>query len=305
MKTAIIYHRVDWDGYTSAAVALRAFPDAELIGWSYGDNEPCVSEFDRVIVVDLSLSESWMLSNASKLIWIDHHASKIDALQNNPVLASIPGIRQDGLGACWLTWLYLHNPDEAVCPAHVKYVAAADVMDYENTLVHLKKALTYMLYLDTFGPGFIKPVGDVSKYHVAQALRLFDDREMSKGFSIGYDRECHRASHERELFENAHDCVVDGFKVCVLPIDGRPNACILNHLIGQTHDAFVCIGDIVPSEGKYKISVRVSKDSAFDANAFCSQYKNRNNEPGGGHLHAAGCVMSSDEILEKFGVLVD
>ena len=78
MKTCIVYHRVDWDGYTSAAVAKMAFPEAELIGWSYGDNEPCVSKFDRVIVVDLSLSESWMLSNASKLVWIDHHKNVIE-----------------------------------------------------------------------------------------------------------------------------------------------------------------------------------------------------------------------------------
>ena len=303
MKTCVIYHRVDWDGYTSAAVALRAFPASELIGWSYGDNEPCVSEFDRIIVVDLSLSKEWMLSNSSKLIWIDHHKNAIESLQSDSVLAAIPGIRRDGIGACALTWEHLF-PSKSM-PAHVKYVATADVMDYDNKLVHLKKALTYMLYLDTFGRGFVKEIGDVSKYHVGQALRLFDDREMTKGFSIGYDRECHRAAHEKELFTQAHECVIDGFTFCVLRTDDRPNACILNHLIGHTHDVFVCIGDYVPAEKKYSISVRVSKDSTFNAAAFCSQYKDRTGRPGGGHVPAAGCVMSSDEILERFNVLVD
>lgn len=290
MKTAIIYHRVDWDGYTSAAVALRAFPDAELIGWNYGDNEPCVSKFDRVIVVDLSLSASWMLSNASKLIWIDHHKNVIESLQNNPVLAAVPGIRRDGIGACALTWEYFF-PGEAY-PAHVNYVATADVMDYDGKLATLKKSLVYMLYLDTFGPGFVKPVGDVSKYHITQALRLFDDNECTKGFCIGYDLECDRAKHEELLFAAATDAfpVQESipYHACVLRIDGRPNACILRHLIQQTHEVFICIGDKVGD--KYKISLRVPRDSDFDASAFCRQYG------GNGHVKAAGCLMTKEEI---------
>ena len=51
--TAIVYHRVDWDGYTAAAVALRAFPEAELIGWNYGDAEPDISLFILILVSPL------------------------------------------------------------------------------------------------------------------------------------------------------------------------------------------------------------------------------------------------------------
>ena len=152
MKTAIIYHRVDWDGYTSAAVAKIVFPDAELIGWTYGDNEPCVSEFDQVIVVDLSLSKEWMLANASKLIWIDHHKNVIDSLQNNPVLWSVVGLRRDGIGACALTWEYFFPGEEM--PMHIRMVATADVMDYTNQLIPLKCALSYMLSMDEYGPGY-------------------------------------------------------------------------------------------------------------------------------------------------------
>lgn len=289
--TAIVYHRVDWDGYTSAAVALKAFPEAELIGWSYGDNEPCVSKFDHVIVVDLSLSESWMLANASKLIWIDHHKNVIESLQNNPVLAAIPGIRRDGIGACALAWEYFFDKESS--PSHVRYVATADVMDDEKKLgITLKKALVYSLYLDTFGPGFVKEVGDVSKYHIAQVIRLFDEDQMTKGFGIGYDCECDRAKHEELLFETATDAfpIQESipYHACVLRIDGRPNACILNHLMQQTHEVFICIGDKVGD--KYKISLRVPRDSDFDASTFCRQYG------GNGHINAAGCLMTKEEI---------
>lgn len=296
--TAIVYHRVDWDGYTAAAVAKMAFPKAELIGWTYGDDVPCVSSFDRIIVVDLSLPEDWMIANASKLVWIDHHKNTIETLEQNKVLWAVSGIRRDGIGACALAWQYFF-PGEAY-PGHVRYVATADVMDYDGKIATLKQSLAYMLYLDTFGPGFVKPVGDVSRYHVAQALRLFDNDECTKGFSIGFDLECDRARHEELLFATA----VDAFPVqesipyhaCVLRIDGRPNACILNHLVQHTHEVFICIGDKVGD--KYKISLRVPRDSDFDASVFCRQYG------GNGHIKAAGCLMSSDEILEKFGLLV-
>jgi len=285
---AIIYHRVDWDGYTSAAVALRAFPGAELIGWSYGDNEPCVSNFDRVIVVDLSLSESWMLANASKLIWIDHHKNVIESLQNNPVLAAIPGVRMDGIGACALAWQYFF-PKEAM-PFHVRLAATADVMDTTLQLAPLKVALSYGLYLDTFGPGWTKEKGDVSKMHIKEALRLFDDFDALEGLCEGAGLEQKRAEHETELFTKARYITIDGHSAVVLRIDGRPNACILSHLLDNTHDVFVCVGEFLNDKGKYKISLRVPEKSSFDAAAFCRQYG------GNGHIKAAGCLMSEEEI---------
>ena len=288
MKTAIIYHRVDWDGYTSAAVALRAFPDAVLIGWSYGDNEPDVSEFDRIVVVDLSLSEEWMLANVFKLIWVDHHKNAIDTLEENNFLWCAAGIRRDGIGACALAWEYFF-PGEHM-PAHIRFAATADVMDTTLQLAPLKVSLSYGLYLDTFGPGWSKDTGDVSKRLVNEALRLLDDFDCFEGLCEGACLEHARAAHEAELFEKALFTSINGFTVDIIPIDGRPNACILSHLLANTHDAFICVGDFLADKGKYKISVRVPSESSFDASAFCRQYG------GNGHIKAAGCLMSQEEI---------
>jgi len=297
MKTAIIYHRVDWDGYTAAAVAKMAFPEAELIGWTYGDNEPCVSEFDRVIVVDLSLSKEWMLANASKLIWIDHHKNVIDALQSDPNLFAIPGIRKDGIGACYLTWAHFF-PGECSkrndIPMHIRLVATADVMDYTNQLVPIALALSYMLSMDEYGPGY-DPVAklDQSKGLAKLASDLICNESRSEWELRNGERlEEQRAAHERHLFESAKSVIDDSgcFRLCIVHIDGRPNACILSHLLESTHDAFICIGDFLEDKGKYKVSVRVPRDSEFDASAFCRQYG------GNGHIKAAGCLMSEEEI---------
>ena len=295
MKTVVVYHRVDWDGYTSAAVALRAFPDAELIGWSYGDNEPCVSEFDRVIVVDLSLSKEWMLANASKLIWIDHHKNVIDELQSDPNLFAIPGIRKDGIGACYLTWAHFF-PGECSkrndIPMHIRLVATADVMDYTNQLSPIALALDYMLAMDEYGPGWASIAQkDVSKSHVKRAGLLIEfNEEALEELEHGKTLENARNAHEQELFKDASVIVIGDHLGQLLKIDGRPNSCIQTHLLNGFADFYVCIGDFLADKEKYKISVRVPRESSFDASAFCRQYG------GNGHIKAAGCLMSEEEI---------
>ena len=296
MKTAIIYHRVDWDGYTAAAVAKMAFPDAELIGWNYKDDEPCVSEFDRVIVVDLSLSKEWMLANASKLVWIDHHKNVIETLQNDPILAAVPGIRMDGIGACALAWEYFFH--EESMPVHIRFAATADVMDTSKRYASLWSALSYSLYLDEFGPGCSADTGDVSKDLVSQAIGLFDNDKAKAGFVRGQELEADRSKHEEFLFKFKQETVLRQdelpYFVAVLHIDRRPNACILSHLLHHSHGAFICIGEFLKDKGKYKISLRVPSDSNFDASAFCRQYG------GNGHIKAAGCLMSEEEIYALF-----
>ena len=301
MKNAIIYHRVDWDGYTSAAVAHWVFPDAELIGWTYGDDEPDVSEFDRVVVVDLSLSESWMLANASKLIWIDHHKNTIESLQTNPTLAAIPGIRRDGIGACYLAWEYFfpeYTERKKDIPQHIKLVATADVMDSTKQLIALKDALIYMLAMDEYGPGWIAAQKDVSKSHVKRAGNLMaDDERSTEEFYHGKTLEEKRNAHEQELFKEAKEIIIGDHIGYMLKIDGRPNACIQTHLLEGFSDFFVCIGEFLSGKGKYKISLRVPRESNFDASAFCRQYG------GNGHIKAAGCLMSAEEI-EALDVVV-
>ena len=288
MKICIIFHRVDWDGFTSAAVALRAFPYADLIGWSYGDVEPDVSEYVRVILVDLSMSEAWMDANADKLLWIDHHWAADSRLMLNQNISTIEGIRRDGIGACALTWEWFFPKEQM--PLHVRLAATADVMDTTLQLAPLKVALSYGLYLDTFGPGRTKEEGDRTKKLIKEATRLFDDFDALEGLCEGAGLEQKRAEHETELFTNARYTTIDGHSAVVLNIDKRPNACILSHLLDNTHDVFVCIGEFIEDKGKYKVSLRVPERSDFNANAFCMLYG------GGGHIKASGCLMTKEEI---------
>lgn len=98
MRTLCFYHSRDLDGWTSAAIVKKANPDAELIGWDYGDSLPTFKEKsegiplggsvagdaeiyfgDTVILTDISWPIDFMqkLALACQITWIDHHISAI------------------------------------------------------------------------------------------------------------------------------------------------------------------------------------------------------------------------------------
>lgn len=77
-----IYHNRDFDGFCSAAIVKRKYPDAKFIGWDYGMPLPELPEGEEIIMVDISFPMNDMLEVAKKshwqLTWIDHHKSAIE-----------------------------------------------------------------------------------------------------------------------------------------------------------------------------------------------------------------------------------
>lgn len=96
MQTTVIYHKADFDGIFCREIARKFIPDAELIGWDYGDPEPIVAPDRQLYILDLSVPG---LMTHPNLIWIDHHKTAIDQYAR-----SIAGYRIDGVAACRLAW---------------------------------------------------------------------------------------------------------------------------------------------------------------------------------------------------------
>lgn len=294
MKTIIIYHRVDWDGYTSAAVALRAFSKADLLGWNYGDPLPDTSDYDIVILVDLTISDkgdySWMNENADKLIWIDHHIAAINAV-NRP---DINGLRRDNIGACVLTWEFFFP--ERLCPDHVALCGTYDVFRKDNFYAHWDSAWAYQLALSEYGPGWTKETGDRSLDFVNLALQFINEHDGHTWIRVlkGGQLEEERAAKEREIFESAEYRISSGVKYCIINAIGQPAMLIKNHLDAHAADVFIITDDhVVKSDENgdyYKISVRVPEKSTFNAAAFCRKFG------GNGHVKAAGCLMTKEQI---------
>jgi len=115
MKTTVIYHSADYDGLFCREIARKFLPDAELIGWDYGDETMPVPE-GRIYILDLSPDcmftkgaepdqEVWT-GLFNRIVWIDHHKSAIEKWGSTGSHDRIPGYRIDGVAACRLAWFY-------------------------------------------------------------------------------------------------------------------------------------------------------------------------------------------------------
>lgn len=135
-----IYHSADHDGKGSAAIVKYAHKDCELLGFNY-DGEIPYSEIDKhedIVICDVSFPMEYMfkLHNTKNLIWIDHHASAIEAYENYLKQAGgfgIKGLRSVGTAAIELTWNYFF-PNQEV-PIGVKLLALNDLFDLRDKRV--------------------------------------------------------------------------------------------------------------------------------------------------------------------------
>ena len=157
MKTCVIYHSIDLDGWMSAAIVKYWFitnavknllninisnPNTiDFIGYNYGQPIPDLSEYNQIIMCDISFSKEEMLKLYERLnsnfIWIDHH---ISAIKDN-VLFNLEkggnyhidyyGIRDIEFAACELTWQYFF-PNEPM-PEIVRLLGRYDCFGHKGT----------------------------------------------------------------------------------------------------------------------------------------------------------------------------
>ncbi len=116
MKNTVIYHSADYNGIFCREIARKFLPDAELIGWNFGDGIiPLSSQSEMLYVLDLPLDRPFGFdfskpfpdgitppncpTSYENIVWIDHHKSSIESHPQ-----AIPGYRIDGVAACRLAW---------------------------------------------------------------------------------------------------------------------------------------------------------------------------------------------------------
>lgn len=131
-KTTVIHHSADFDGIFCREIARKFLPDAELIGWDFGD-APLQIPDHKIYVLDLPVDAVFGFKyspgdedknppqHPAGLIWIDHHKSSIE---KHP--KAIPGYRIDGVAACRLAWQYFsttsRNPMTFELPSKQDYI---------------------------------------------------------------------------------------------------------------------------------------------------------------------------------------
>jgi hypothetical protein len=148
MKTCVVYHEVDLDGWMSAAIVKYWWensPNAidnnndklDFIGYNYGQPIPDLSEYDKVIMCDISFPKDIMYLEANcsdrELIWIDHHISAISDSKIDKFYQydKTKGLRDNNFAACELTWKYFF-PNEPM-PEIVRLLGRYDCFGHKGT----------------------------------------------------------------------------------------------------------------------------------------------------------------------------
>lgn len=163
MRTVCIYHRIDLDGWMSAAIVkhwwiqnhIQYFEEGgilkvhnpqieslEFIGWNHYDAIPDLSEYDKVIMCDISFPFKETSELVKRLgynfIWIDHHISAIkenECIMWTNKIFTVPikmrGLRDTKFAACELTWKFFF-PDKPM-PEIVRLLGRYDCFGHKFT----------------------------------------------------------------------------------------------------------------------------------------------------------------------------
>ena len=162
MKTVCIYHSIDLDGFMSAAIVKHWWQrenleqlvaiaqkresttnnSIEFVGYNYGQPIPDLSEYDKVIMIDVSFPKEEMKkiyfdrrdnkTGKSNFIWIDHHISAIeDNTEINTKKVEYKGLQDTNFAACELTWKYFF-PNESM-PEIVRLLGLYDSFRHKGT----------------------------------------------------------------------------------------------------------------------------------------------------------------------------
>ena len=176
-KTCVIFHDYDLDGWMSAAIVKHWFTInnnyvisvnkdtlsendkyldneneaihkdniIEFIGYNYGQPIPDLSEYDKVIMCDISFPieemEKLRQNLQDNFIWIDHHISAIKSIEER-TNTFYEGLRRTDFAACELTWLYFmtdsnktHFDDDDIknIPEIVRLLGRYDCFGHKGT----------------------------------------------------------------------------------------------------------------------------------------------------------------------------
>lgn len=140
------YHNRDLDGFSSGAIMKRRFPNAEFVGYDYGQPFE-VPVGTPVFMADVSLPMTTMFKVAQasgfNFTWIDHHASAIKEFEEwlleinksheDKTMSPIKAVLQDGIAACEISWGFFF-PNERM-PLAIKLLGEYDT--WRNQDKHL------------------------------------------------------------------------------------------------------------------------------------------------------------------------
>lgn len=207
MKIICIYHKVDLDGWMSAAIVKHWFINKyskdyyilnedgsidktapgissnllNFLGYNYGQPIPDLSGYDQVIMCDISFPKEEMIKLALKFglnfIWNDHHYSAINDFKCSDVEGGYypNGNRDTKYAACELTWNYFF-PDETM-PEIVRLLGRYDCFGHKGTIEEqtvLEFQYGARQYISNYEEAFTELLYSLQNYPIASEIPILE-----------------------------------------------------------------------------------------------------------------------------------
>ena len=276
-----IYHSRDLDGFTSAAIVKRKYPNATLIGFDYGQQLPMdkIPEGVPIIMVDVSIPmpemEALAKHSNSQLTWIDHHVSAIKefeayaAERDSFVVVSL----KDVISACELAWKFF-NPGSTM-PTAIQLLGEydtwrnSDKTRWENEILPFQFGMRSKCNSpETFPPHLFYVTGfETMPKHIESIIN--DGKTIMAFLSQSNELMCRRGAFEADFM---------GYRAICLNAGGVNSDSFKSVYDASKHDI------LMPFfyTGKYwQFSIYTDKDH-IDCSLIAKQ------QGGGGHAKAAG-----------------
>jgi len=265
------YHGSDLDGQCSGAIVKLKHMNCEMYPFEYGDDPPWndFHQGETVYIVDASFSDmemEQMMSMGLDVIWIDHHKSAIEALNE----LNIKGLRDTSYAACELVWKYFAPED--VMPRVVRLLGRYDVWDHSDPAV-----VNFQYGMRLFD---LDPTCDESLQ--MWRLLLSDDRATESITSKGAAILLYQTRLNERLAQTyAFDLEFEGLKWIAINAPSSLGGSLILHSVYDPakHDAMMIFQ--LHKDGDWLFSLRSDKKEV-DVSTIAKQYG------GGGHAGAAG-----------------
>jgi len=268
----IFYHGLCPDGWCSAYIASKRYPEAELAPLNHGikGNELVAKVAGKdVLMLDFSLrtrEENDMLAWASKSFRIlDHHKTAQAVLEGAPYATF--DMKRSGAGLAWdylfgkdsieASWDSLHYQPR---PWYVEYTEVRDLWQWER----YADALEVCAYLGTLPFEF-------------EAWERLDNMSTNTARGLGAGALAHINHYVREAVQQAQSGVLQGYKTAVLNVPYL-NCSEVGNELAKTHD--VSLTYFERGDGMIQFSLRSIGD--IDVSAIAKVFG------GGGHKNASG-----------------
>ena len=224
MKTILIVHHCDNDGYGAAAIIAHAIgkDKVDYIEASYEVPLKKLiknTNYRAIYFVDYSISTKenalfvMELNKERDVIWIDHHKSSIDMIEEMPELSELYGYRVIGISGTGLSWIYALN--------HLA-LNVSGFKDHELRAIEARMKQvsdTYTAISKDMGNVFLRKLMCPKTLHLINRWDIWDIDDRIIDFNYGLDidgpKDLLRVFESEEIdYQTQAKAINDGAKIC-------------------------------------------------------------------------------------------